>query len=570
MSILQEVGRFLLGEQGRPQVAPNDAAGANVVRLLERMAQLELALEDQEYRRLTWQAEQEFSREGLRDICELARVMWLKNPLIGRGVGVAANYVFGQGVNIHARDREVDAVVQAFLDDPRNQAELTSQQAMMIKEQELEVMANLFFVFFVQPATGRVRVRTIPFDEIEEIICNPEDAKEPWFYRRTWTSRKVDLGSGTPVLETVTAYYPDWRYRPKAKVKTIGGRAVRWESPVYHVKVNCLSDMQFGVSEVYAAIDWARAYKDFLEDWATIVRAYSRFAWQLTVKGGKAGVQAAKSKLATTVGSGSMGAAETNPAPVTGSMFIGQADTKLEPVRTAGATTSAEDGRRLLLMVAAALGLPESFFGDVSVGTLATAKSLDRPTELKFKSRQSLWGDTFKAILGYAVEWAVRAPKGPLRGSVVFDDAAAIVTLAVDPETKKPRDASVDVDFPPILEHDPDARINSIVTAATLGGSQLAGTMDLRTAARLLLTALGEDDVDELLDVLFPEGEAAVVDVPAAAGPVDAVDGVDVPAEQTPTEPVATEPAATVEAEMREAVRELRAAIVRFVEEYAG
>lgn len=569
MSILQEVGRFLLGEQGRPAGAAGDGAPttgervATAEQLLERMAQLELALEDQEYRRLTWQAETEFSREGLRDICELARVMWLKNPLISRGVGVATNYVFGQGVNIHARAKAVDQVVQAFLDDPRNRAELTSQQAMIMKDEELTIEANLFFVFFVQPATGRVRVRTIPFDEVEEVICNPEDAKEPWFYRRTWSSQRVDLTTGTPVIETLTAYYPDWRYRPKVKAKSIGGRPVRWESPVYHVKVNCLGTMRFGVSEVYAAIDWARAYKEFLEDWATIVRAYSRFAWQLTVKGGKAGVQAAKSKLATTVGTGGMGAAETNPAPVTGSMFIGQTDTKLEPLRTAGATTRAEDGRRLLLMVAAALGLPESFFGDVSVGSLATAKSLDRPTELRFITRQTLWGDIFKEILSFVVEWAVRAPKGPLQGMATFDDGAVIVTLATDPQTGEPLDASIDVDFPPILEHDTAGRVSSIISAATLNGQALAGTMDLRTAARMLLTALGEDDVDALLDELFPTSPPAPSPAagPAAAG-----------GEGENVSPVAGEgeEAPTVEAEMREAVRELRGAIVRFVEEYAG
>lgn len=538
MSILQEMGRRLVGAEIQTLQEVSSARADQVDRLVERMAQLELALEDQEYHRLTWQATQEFSREGLREICELARVMWLKNPLIGRGVEVATNYVFGQGVNIHARSTPVNEVIQAFLQDPRNRAELTSQQAMTIKDQELQITANLFFVFFTQPVTGRTRVRTIPFDEIDEVITNPEDAKEPWFYRRTSTSAKVDLATGTPVIETVFAYYPDWRYRPKAKPKTIGGKPVRWDTPVYHVKVNCLSDMRFGVSEVYSAIDWARAYKEFLEDWATIVRAYSRFAWQLTVKGGRGGVQAAKTKMASTLGGASLSGAETNPPPVTGSMFIGQSETKLEPIRTAGATTSAEDGRRLLLMVAAAMGLPESFFGDVSVGSLATAKSLDRPTELKFRSRQTLWAEIFSEILSYVIERSVRAPRGALQGTVRVDDDTVIVTLAVDPATGQPLDATVDVDFPPILDHDTAGRIQSIVSAATLDGKALAGTMDLPTVTRLLLTALGEDDVDALLKELFPEGEMRAGEEPTSEGL------------------------------MVEAVRELREAVAGLVEKY--
>src|SRR5690606_26615419 len=104
-----------------------------------------------------------------------------------------------------------------------------------------------------------------------------------------------------------------------------------------------------------------------------------------------------------------------NPPPLTGSTFVAGEGTSLQPVRTSGATVSAEDGRRLLLMVAASSGLPETFFGDASIGTLATAKSLDRPTELMMEDRQKLWRDVFINILEFVRLWAVKAPRGPLR-----------------------------------------------------------------------------------------------------------------------------------------------------------
>ena len=169
-------------------------------------------------------------------------------------------------------------------------------------------------------------------------------------------------------------------------------------------------------------------------------------------------------------------------------MAIMSEGSDLQPSRTAGATTSAEDGRRMLLMVAAAMGLPETFFGDASVGSLATAKSLDRPTELKFRDRQSLWEDWLKELIQYAIERAMAAPSGPL--PVMLDEKAR----------------HLDVDFPPVLERDIDRTIGAIVTSATLDGKALAGTMDLPTVSRMLLTALGEDDVDEILAALFPEG----------------------------------------------------------------
>jgi hypothetical protein len=60
-------------------------------------------------------------------------------------------------------------------------------------------------------------------------------------------------------------------------------------------------------------------------------------------------------------------------------------------------------------MVAAATGMPEFFFGDANVGNHATAKTLDRPTELKFLDRQTLWADIHQDILQYVIDQSALA-----------------------------------------------------------------------------------------------------------------------------------------------------------------
>jgi hypothetical protein len=415
------------------------------------------------------------------------------------------------------------------------------------KETEQSLFSNTFFVFFVNRATGRVRVRTIGEDEIEEIVCNPEDAKEPWLYKRVWNEERFDLASGTTSTTQQTAYYPDWLYWPAQRAERIGGQPVRWGTPVYHVKTGGLSDMRFGVSEVYSAIDWAKAYKAFLEDWATLTRAYSRFAHKMTVPGGKPGIAAAKAKLGTTV-STATGGVETNPPPTVGSVFIGQPGVDLQPLRIGGANVSAEDGRRILLMVAAATGLPESFFGDVSVGTLATAKSLDRPTELQMRSRQTFWADVFRSILRFVIRWAVQAPGGSLKGQIVDEDDGTPKVTVFGPDGDE-LDTTIDVDFPPILEHDIEALIRGTVTAATLDGKPLAGTMDGRTLSRLLLTALGVvQDADELIERLWPEDSSTTP--PNDGGSAQNDDGAS--------------------DQVAEAIRGLREALQRFVARLEG
>lgn len=474
--------------------------------LRERMAELELALEDANWMRLMAGGQQEFTRQGLQKIIDLARVMYIKNPLIKRSVMVKALYVWAQGVTVRAKDAQINAAIQAFWDDPDNRKELTSHAAQMLKEADLAVEGNIFFVFFPRPSDGRVRMRSIPTSEIQDIVCDPDDAKSPQLYLRSWSQTSVDPSSGRKKTEQRKAYYPDWHYQPVNKPATIGRISVQWNSPVYHVRVGGYSDWRFGLSEVYASIDWARAYKEFLEDWASLTRSYSRFAFKMTTKGGARGVSAAKAKLASTLGTSS---SETNPAPSTGSIFIGSEGMDLQPLQLRGANVDAEDGRRMLLMVAASAGLPETYYGDVSVGTLATAKTMDRPTELMMRERQTFWTDVLRDIVNYVLLWQVKAPGGSLRslGSIdtEIEDDQVYETIAWNDGVNR----MLDIDFPPILERDVQAAVQAVVTALTLNGQQIS-LLDEPTATRMILNALAEDDVDEIMTQMFPDETASV------------------------------------------------------------
>lgn len=484
-----------------------------LVLLEERIGELEgdLALlpEEAGWSKLGADGQQDFSRAFLGRLIARSRLFFLHNPLVNRGISLQSIYVFGQGMNMQAAHPTVNAVVQAFLDDVSNKAELTAHQTRTETEQTLQTDGNLFFALFTNPLTGRVQVRTIDIDEIADIITDPEDRRTVWYYKRSWTQSSIDLATGAPRSEARTAFYPDWRYRPTQRPATIGGQAVEWATPVYHVKVGGLKGMKFGVPETYAALDWAQAYKKFLEDWATITRALARFAFKATTPGGQRGVAAMRARLGTTVSTTS---GETNPPPTTGATFVSAAGSgaDLTPIRTAGATTSAEDGRQLRLMVAAALGLPDTFFGDADQGTLATAKSLDRPTELKFRDRQTLWADVYQDLLQYVIDQAVTAPRGPLQGTVTTDDEGRrVVTLANDPETGEPMDRTITITFPPILEHSVSETIGAVVSGFTLDGKKLL--LDSAEMAELVLRqvlgALGVEDADEVLERLLPKGE---------------------------------------------------------------
>lgn len=508
-------------------LAENAALKSNLDLFQERLAELEVSIAEAGWQRLGTDGDREFTRAALRQINRLVRIYWLKNPLIKRAVAVKTVYVFGQGVSIRAEHPTINAIVQEFAENRKNRSELFEHQSRMLKETELELFGNLFFVFFANSSTGRVLLRSIQPDEIEDIIYNPEDDKDPRYYLRVWTRKEVNYDTGDVKYSAQKAYYPDWRHNPEeGHPASIGDTPVRKDEPIYHVAVNCLSDMKFGVSEVYAALDWAKAYKQFLENWATIVQAYSRFAMQITAKGGKAGIAAAKDRIASTLASVGR---ETNPSPVTASMFVAQEGVKLEAVRTSGATTSMDDARRLMLMVSSATGIYETYLtGDPSTGNLATAKTMERPMELMFADRQQLWKDVIHDLLQYVVDQAATAPNGAIPGTIStdgFGDRVVILPNDTDNEDPELRDQPIDrritIRFPPILEHDLTDMIDAITKGATLGGSPLAGTLPLKTITRLLLENLDPDHVDEVIEGLFPDGAGEDLASPPAAAPGD-------------------------------------------------
>ena len=476
--------------------------GLEVERLTESLRLLEIELQAEGWRRLAINSEQEFTREGLRRIMEICRIMRLKNPIIQRGVQLKRLYTWARGVTIRAKDEELNEVIQSFLDDERNRAEMTGHQARGEAEEALQTDGNIFIRLFPDATSGRVRVALIDPQEISEIIPNPENRREPFFYKRMYTQQGLDGRT-----KTITEYYPDWQYIPQDR--PLLDKAVDWATPVIHLADNRLG--LWGIPRIYAAVDWAKAYKDFLENLATVWQALARFAWKINVAGGKRGVAAAKDKLNTRLTG--LGGRDGNPPPLAGSTFIGSGETDLTPMRTGGVTMEAEDGRRLFLMAVAVMGFPETFYGDASVGTLATARSLDRPTELMVIDRQTLWADLYRGLLEYALLWAVKATDGKLRGAGLMQREADGDQWLEYVAWHDDVDATIDIEFPPITESDMKAEVDALIDITTLKGSAPAGTLDLQTFTRLAATALGVRDVDALIDELFdPDGETAVTD----------------------------------------------------------
>jgi hypothetical protein len=518
-----------LSEQLTQQVGNNQL-------LSESVADLERSLNEPGWIAVLANAEQEFSAEGMVRLRAICRLYAIKSPLIRRGLNLRSAYVWGQGVEISARangrqpgEQDVQKVINDFLTDPANQRAVTGAEARDQLEHALGTDGEVFLTLFTRPSTGQVQVRTIGADEIVRVVTNPEDRTEPWYYHRRWVRQTLDPVTGSVTHDTLEAYYPAVDYRPATRPRQIGRQPVRWESPVLHVAANRPHGWDRGIPDAYAAIDWAKAYKEFLEDWARLMRALSRYAWKATTPGRKA--NAVKARVAQGPG---RDPSTGEPMLAGGTAVLGP-DVQLEAISKSGATIDADSGRPLATMVASALDVPVTMLlaDPGQTGARAVAETLDQPTELAMGQRRDLWAAAYQRILLYVITEAVRAVSGPLRGVIRRDNWTGREQVALAGDT----DLTIDIDWPDLDDTDVTKVVQAIKTASD------TGTVPPEVVLRLMLTAIGVRQVDKIVEQLLDEdgnfewpagpplggGQAAADRQRAGQDPADASPGSMVP-----------------------------------------
>lgn len=477
------------------------------VDLRESLTALQLELENLGYERMSAQFNDHIiPRSRLNDIVKICGALAIKNPITVRSINVRADYVFGRGVKFQAKHPLVQSVIDEHVGFYDNQKVLYAHDSMARQEREHQVKGNVFIACFTNPRTGRVIIRTIDMMEVPNIVRNPMDKQQEWFIHREWSSL-----DGKRSMHT---YYPAWGITPDSGASVpdnLPPGDIEWDVPVYHLNFNRHGDAEFAIPEIYPQNDWVVAYKSFLEQWASIIKAFARMAMKYSGFKGKKQAGAARSQFQSSVSL--TNPLETNASPTQASTLFLKDGMNAEPVKTAGATTSASEGLPLLAMAATSTGLQASFFGDKS-GSGATNEALDRPTELSMKARQTLWGQVFKAILDYAIYMAAVAPYGILReaGASIMESVCPFtnaryikVTMPANTDADYgdvgvPIDPSVVVKWPDLLERNVTDRVRALVNALTLFGKPLTDIVpDKRLACRLVLEALNIEDIEALM-----------------------------------------------------------------------
>jgi hypothetical protein len=509
------VGRVAAGEsiRVREDAQPLVSQGA--------YGDIELALQNVEWRRevnLSWL---EFSRWGIQQIILISRLYYIKNPLIMRAINVCAHYVFGRGVEISSPDPKANDFLRDW--QQANQKTL-SVPSLTDLNRRSDYDGNVFFVLFPDKQdSGMTKIRTIDATEIMEVVCNPEDADEPLWYRREWWDKQAEgeIGSTTQT-RTRKAWYPalgcDTTKNPAPT--TDSAYDVFADQPVYHFTgPHKVTKWHYALPRSYPAVAWAKVSKEFLENCATIKKALARIAITISTKGGQQALEGLKAQLGTTVGP-SQALWDDNPPAVTGAIAGFGPGTTMKPFASSGEGGNPEEVRRFIHMVAMAFDLPEHFFADVTVGARATAETLDRPTELAFMEKQERWRGCLLTLAKYALKVSMGAENGALREAGRAEYRIIETQRIIGPDgysfiaAKRklgPKEIEVDVTFPAIREGDLPQLITATATSMTLGnkGGQVIG-IDEKAGVLKLMQLLGIEEAEELIEQMYPESEYEV------------------------------------------------------------
>lgn len=309
-----------------------------------------------------------------------SRLYWAGDPLAKQAIRLWTDYAFGTGVQWKAADDKASAALTDLVDSPRN-ASVFSPRGQRMGSDKLLIDGEVFIALF--PGKQPI-VRYIDPLQITELVTNPDDYADVRYFKREWS---------TPQGQVKTVYYRSWLNPDNVPIQDAGGRSIRSteEAILYHLPVNTIASR--GVPLLYPAIDWIRLHRRFLAARVAVMLAAARFVWNLKVQGNQAQVEQVAKQY------------EDNPPPA-GSMHVENATAGLQSIRAdTGAQQAYNDGRMIKLMVSAATGWPEQYFGDISIGNLATAQTVELPVQKMCQSYQAVWGgvyrDIFNTVFGF-------------------------------------------------------------------------------------------------------------------------------------------------------------------------
>lgn len=378
--------------------------------------------------------------QTIRQASDACQALSVVNPMVKNGLQIQNAYIWGHGVKVLPDNATwVTPSMRRVIGTPQAQTEINNT---------LRCSGNLFFL--IDPARGIVQ--RIPMEQISGAVLRPGDAETRLYIKRTYTdfSTMLDVRFNDAPLDQANGraverwYATDELEGPRQA--SIQGVEVDQNQIMVVESRNRQFGWTWGVPDVLSVIFWTQAYKEYLENCATLAKAYARFAWKV-VSSTKRGQKRTSNQLAQPPQHDS----QTNTLSQVGGAVALGANQDIQALQNAR-SVDFNAGRPLAALIAAGLGVPiTALTSDPSEGNRATAETLDEPTRLGMEMQQRMFGELIariKRALGtpvVPVEWPDISPE-PLHRIVQGLDQAGRTGMLFPKEWRKLLVESVGLD----------------------------------------------------------------------------------------------------------------------------
>lgn len=401
----------------------------------------------------------EWNWQTRRYVLEQCHVAYERNPLAAAIVDYFVTFSVQNGFNLTTQNKDVADLLNAFIDNPYNAVRELDKSLVA----SLKIDGEIFIRFFEGGGDeGGERGETVivplrPWG-VQWIHANPDNWRDVIEYRY---STSISDGSG------------------------LGWKVYNEDIPaeqVLHVAINRLPYEQRGRPDLFKILPYLSAYKRWLEDRAR-QNAFRGGVLDVTLSNGNPGQVAAKI------------ASYKKPA-MAGSVFVHNDNEVIQVLQQlVGASDAAEDGRRLLLMIAAGARLPEYFLADGANANLASTTSQALPAMRAFADVQDIminqvWKPVFKRVIQSAVD------AGLIPEMVECQSADGEPDTEMDGTAKEPIKAvdAFDITYTDLESTDITATVQAILSTMN------ANLMSEQTASGLMPWDLDYKQEQSLID----------------------------------------------------------------------
>lgn len=412
-----------------------------------------------------------------------SRALWLVDGTIKSAERLLLSGSVGRGILKPKAGQALQETVDEFFNDPDNQLSVFSPQA--IEQLNLAFMLDgeVFIACNTTAADHRVKMHLIPANEITEVVTHPDNPSRVIAYQRTYKPEWFNWSTGKREFsqQSVVAYYRDIETPdpfgteatedPEAARVLAQCPALLDDVCIMQVRVNTTGLR--GVPLVARAIEWARAHHRCVTDLVCYTRAITAIAWI------KKALTRSQSAFAASAAVG----VDSPAGPGATYTTSGSTDIQSVNVSTAGTNVLETACRMTFLQVIRCFPFAETWYGDVSRGSYATAQSVELPAMWGLRYWQNSFRGPFLRLIRFAVDRAI--DKKP--------------DLNIGGQSR-----NVDIEFPRPEPRD-DSSAPNLILAIT--NSAIEGALPWREASRQILESLGVTESATIIEEQFGDGD---------------------------------------------------------------